>query len=525
MKQLLLLLLFPFISFSQSATITPGTKGTVQLPVLSYSQINSIPSPKAGMMVFDSTFKCLKYYNGIKWLCSSQNDENRYAVGFAWKHNHSSYQGSDIVSKLHIDNNNNVYISGMLAGGYMYPFVAKYSPTGNLLWNYEPFSLNYSNAPALFTDVDSNTYAIFTISWRGYSGVGIHKILPNGNAAWVVGLSDYQSSANAANLFIDNNQNIYVTGTFSGTITTDAGTISSTNGDAFIAKYSKDGIVQWIKNAPSPVIGINSNGESYFTKTFTNSLLIQGNYYNSYGGTDILFGKLNMNGQLNWIKHIGSAGNEKITSASIDASGNFYATGSFSSSVSFDGNIANAVDAEDFFVAKYNTDGVFNWVRNGGGIGKDEGVKLQLTNDDNIVVSGIASSNSVSFYPNITINPSTSPSNFLLKYDSNGNIAWAKPNEPSTNFKVNKSGNIYMWANIGNGNIYTPAGINILTKYLSNGEFVYRQINGGTIYDLEFGNDNHFFFTGNFNNTIQIGASTLTCTDGYGDIFISHWIE
>lgn len=532
MKKLLLLLfsLSAFFAFSQSTTITSGSQGVVQLPRLSYEQINAIPNPKAGMMVFDSTFKCLKYYTGTKWLCSSQNDNNTNAVGFAWNHKFYGYYGDDRASNIYVDINNNVYISGRLGTGYINPFVAKYSPTGSLLWQYESQAVNYESAPALFTDANNNTFALYTTRWKGYSSLGCYKFLPNGTLDWQTGLSATYSSnksdVRAENMFLDNNQNIYITGNFYGTITTDAGAINSNDGSSFIAKYSNGGAIQWIKNVPKRVVGVNPNGEAYFAGYFDNSLFFNNSVYYSYGGSDMIFGKLNSSGQPLWLKHIGGPGNDKITDAAIDTNGNLFAIGSFSNSVNFDGNTATAVDSEDFIVIKYNTNGVFQWIRNGGGLGKDEGVNLQISNGNHPVISGIASSNSVSFYPDIIINPATSPSNFLIKYNGeNGDITWIKPNEASNQFKVNANGDIYTWSNIGGSEYGYENAVHIFTKYNENGEFAYRQINGGMVTDLAFGLNKHFFFTGSFVKTVQIGASTLICSDEKGDIFISHWME
>ncbi len=48
----------------QSATITPGF---ITIPQFSFAAISAIISPQRGMMVYDITNECLRYYNGSVW--------------------------------------------------------------------------------------------------------------------------------------------------------------------------------------------------------------------------------------------------------------------------------------------------------------------------------------------------------------------------------------------------------------------------------------------------------------------------
>src|SRR6218665_648913 len=121
MKNLLLIIIFISTSrllLAQSVTITPGTQGNVQMPRLSYDQIIAIPNPQLGMMAFDTTFKCLKYYNGNKWLCTSQTEGDGKLAGFAWQKKNTSTLGADYITSIATDADNNVYIAGYLRDYY-----------------------------------------------------------------------------------------------------------------------------------------------------------------------------------------------------------------------------------------------------------------------------------------------------------------------------------------------------------------------------------------------------------------------
>lgn len=527
---LLFCLLGCFYANAQSTTITAGSSGSVSVPKLSFDQIMAIPNPQAGMMAFDSTFKCLKYYNGSKWLCTSQNGNDNSAIGFAWKKTvyNNGYERANAIA---IDKNNNIYITGSVGTEALYGYIAKFSPNGALIWEYTDYFYHSNRTSAIAVDDNFQVYALLNTSFR-YSNIGILKLDANGALLWRKnGFGDMGTYRYAENIYFDNNQQMYVTGRFDTNLTIDAFTIGSNIGnEGFVVKLSGDGSVQWLKSTKSGLLSkVAANGECYFAGHFTGSVSVEGNTLNSTGNEDILIGKLNNNGSLAWLKRAGGIGTDKANTIAVDNAGDVYIAGSFSGNAYFDTTPVNAIDGEDFYVVKYRSDGLFLWLRNGGGAGIDSGMKIELSSTGQPIILGSASSNSLTFYPNFVLSPPVSPGNFLIRYDAvSGNITWAKAVENAADFKVSPQDEIYTWQNIavgmadpGNSKGYHT----ILTKYLSDGTFGYRQINGGVLQNLAFGTNKHFFFIGNYSDTIQVGASTLTSTDNQGDMFISHWME
>lgn len=190
-----------------------------------------------------------------------------------------------------------------------------------------------------------------------------------------------------------------------------------------------------------------------------------------------------------------------------------YLTGSFSGNAYFDTTPANAVDSEDFFIVKYRSEGIFLWVRNGGGAGIDSGSQIEITPENNIVVIGSTSSNSATFYPDVSLIHNNNYRGFLINYNGdNGDIIWLKSIPGSSQMKLNFIGNIYVWA---------PS---LYAKYLANGTFSYQQNFSGTARAMALAGTNHILFTGDFRGVVRIGSSILTCEDE-GDIYVSHWVE
>ncbi|GAB3517928.1 hypothetical protein GCM10027442_37980 [Emticicia fontis] len=511
---------------AQSTTITAGSTGSVSVPKLSYDQILAIPNPQAGMMAFDSTFKCLKYYDGNKWLCTSQTDNG--AVGFAWKKTIYN-NGLESAISLTVDSQNNVYMTGSVGNGeVLYGYIVKFSPNGNLIWQYTDLSYQSNIYGDIVVDENSQVYALCNTSFR-YSNMAVLKLDANGNLLWRKNGSGQMGSYRyAENIYLDNNKNVYVTGRFSTNLNIDSFSLTAPLGyEGFVMKLANDGTTLWLKSTKNAWLSkVSKTGECYFAGHFTGAVSFDATNLNSLGDEDILIGKYNNDGALAWVKSAGGTGTDKANAIAVDNAGDVYVTGSFSGNANFDTTPVNAVDAEDFYIVKYGTDGSFLWLRNGGGIGIDSGMKIEISAANQPVVLGAATSNSLTFYPNLVLNPSKSPSNFLIKYNAdNGNITWAKVIEDALDFRINSSDEIYTWYNIA-GTQTQPQGFqHTINKYLGNGTFVYRQFNGGILKDFAFGTDKHFFYVGNFADTVHIGTSTLTSTDMWGDMFISHWMD
>ncbi|WP_394991109.1 SBBP repeat-containing protein [Emticicia sp.] len=518
------LLLFCQIVNAQSTLITSGGQGTVQVPKLSYDQITAIPNPKAGMVAFDSTFRCLRYYTGSKWLCTSQSESNNSTnpVGFAWRKG-GSYDYDHSYSLL-TDANNNVYISGIIT--YVGCFIAKFSSNGTLIWEKYIGGYNSSNA-TIKIDINFNVYVVYnTSSSLGCKTIWIEKYNSIGDLIW----SNRNSDCNynfGYDIFLDTNNNVYLAGTISGSLTFGSTTINSTvNNETFVAKFSNSGSFMWVKTMRYSNVIISNNGDCVFAGYFSGSTSIETNNFNSFGNEDILIGKYDTNGSLIWVKQAGGSGIDKANDLKVDASGNVYVTGSFSTSSNFSGNTINSIGLEDFFVVKYQANGTLSWIKQGGGTGIDKGLKMELNPVNDPIVLGECNSNPTSFSSS-AIFPSQTPSSFLIRYfQYTGDLSWVKIVENAINFKINSSGNIYTWSkSIG----YIPGGgvpnyTFIFSKYSGDGTLMYTQRQGGNAKTMTFGNNNDFFFTGIFQGTVQMGASTLTDIGGQ-DIFVSHWME
>ena len=119
-----------------------------------------------------------------------------------------------------------------------------------------------------------------------------------------------------------------------------------------------------------------------------------------------------------WIRSAGSQMIDEGTDISTDDAGNV--TGYFSGTTDFGGIIESSAGITDVFVMKYNTNGVLQWVRTGGGTGNDRGSAIHADNIGNCYVTGY-------FYGTASFSGTIITSQgaqdiFIAKYDSNGNV-------------------------------------------------------------------------------------------------------
>ena len=79
-----------------------------------------------------------------------------------------------------------------------------------------------------------------------------------------------------------------------------------------------------------------------------------------------------------WAKKLGGSEGDVAGGVAVDSAGNCYVTGTFSGTATFDGVSLTSSGAGDAFVAKFNGDGVLQWVRKAGGARHDDGQAIAV---------------------------------------------------------------------------------------------------------------------------------------------------
>lgn len=212
-----------------------------------------------------------------------------------------------------------------------------------------------------------------------------------------------------------------------------------------------------------------------------------------------------------------------------DVHGNVYAAGFFYGTALFGADTITDTDGpfQNIFIVKYDALGNVKWVRSGNGYADAYG----LSADDygNVYLAGDFYSDSISFGSSLLVNPVSGTSNgYLIKYDSSGDVLWAKDLGGKTNDYVSgvstdHSGNVYVTGYftgdslVLDNTVLHQSGVDnvFLAKFNSSGTAIWANSEGGTGTDgpsaVTTDSLGNIFITGYFSSaTMTFGTVTLS---------------
>jgi hypothetical protein len=247
----------------------------------------------------------------------------------------------------------------------------------------------------------------------------------------------------ANSVAMDASGNAYLTGSYTSAFI-DFGTISLLNAfsgtaDVCVAKYDATGAVLWAKTYGGVAgdagtgITVDGFGNVFVTGWFTSDTIIFGSQMllnSASASSDFFILKLDPSGNVVWAKSAGGSGNDRPWDVTTDASGNSYATGSYTSpTINFGtGTLTNAGPTQhDIFVVKYDANGTPQWSKTVGGANNDAAYGCQTDASGNIYVVGSFASASIDFGSGALTNVQTGFHDFCInKYDAAGNSLWSR---------------------------------------------------------------------------------------------------
>lgn len=275
-----------------------------------------------------------------------------------------------------------------------------------------------------FTDTLLVNGSVYTSA--GQTDIFISKHNFYGNLDWI---KTFGGTGSEVGIGVDTDSagNIYVTGYFTEQL--QIGNVSLTSlgsWDVFAIKLSYDGRVIWAKQESTSRlevgygIAVTDQGEAYVTGWYVDQLDLHNNTsLLSHGGGEIFIIKYDTNGDILWADTAGSASEDYGFTVGVDTAGSCYINGIQSGNSIFgdDGLLTPGM-----FVAKWNTNGVFQWVRGGDNAG---GTSVAVSPSGNAYTIGRISAPCQ--VGDISISEVNGPDDILITcLDTNGNWQWAK---------------------------------------------------------------------------------------------------
>ncbi|OJJ14315.1 hypothetical protein BKI52_43330 [marine bacterium AO1-C] len=343
-------------------------------------------------------------------------------------------------------------------------FINTFVQAQNFQWARQVGGTGQQRIQETVIDVDGNLYCIgvfqgtvdfdpgintFNLTSKGGNDIFVTKLNNDGNFVWAYQLgstgNDWGSS-----IALDANNHVLIAGLFNGTMDFDPSSniANLSSGNMFIAKYDSDRNYLWAKgiSARSSIkMDTDKDGNLYVIGSLqgTADLDPSTNVANvtASGINDIYVAKYNKDGLFQWVNNIG--GNDwtlpkKIT---VDDDGNLYIVGEFMGTVDLDMGTGTSNRTSkgnlDAFIAKYNTNGVFQWGDVIGGSNIDSSVDVAVADDGQVYFVGDFRRIEADDNNNVNLTSIGGTDIFLVSYNKDGVPQWTKTIGGGRNENVN----------------------------------------------------------------------------------------
>lgn len=336
---------------------------------------------------------------------------------------HFTGMGQNVPQFIVTDNSGNIYVGGNFNGtishegtslttvGLQDIFIAKYSPSGSLLWIKQFGGSGTENIYGLVLSNDEK-YLFVGLTFNGTTDLGGYVFVAENNDVAIMKITNTGDVENAfvvaqgenhqvnGNLDVDENNNIYVLVNYTSFADIYGNKFYGNENSSrqnLLAKFDEWGNLLWVNQyeTSSSLTYIRSvsyyNNQIFISGLFSGSLSFPNNtIINSSNTRDGFVAQLDADGNDIWVrKIIGSNGDVYVHRHGIDEYGNIYLAGYFNSSSlnidSTDSELStihpqNAGDY-DMFLIKYNNAGTLQWVKTWGSSGEDKLYSVAANNN------------------------------------------------------------------------------------------------------------------------------------------------
>lgn len=330
-------------------------------------------------------------------------------------------------------------------------YLMKYDNNGNVLWAKSAVSLcaltfSYTSmGTSVCTDANGDVLVAGVCGSSSKSTAFLAKYDPSGTLLW--GRSTINGNNEiACSVSCDSSKNIYLAGVFTSSVVFGSDTLLGSGfRNYFLVKYDANGNQIWSTcNSSGSVffdvvdglgvsVSAEPNGNAFLTGAFTGPSMVLGSYTltGNAGSANIFLAKYDASGNVLWATASSAAttSNNIACSVSADGIGNAYITGYYTSyNLTFGSNtIINFVGTQNMFIAKYDGSGNNLWVKNSRNNADDEIGYSVSSNSTTVLLTG--STTSVLTIGTNVYSPTSSSlgdNGFITKFDTNGNLLYGE---------------------------------------------------------------------------------------------------
>jgi hypothetical protein len=355
----------------------------------------------------------------------------------------------------------------------------------------------------------------------------------------------------------DANGNLYVTGGVQYPVAyfqTDTFNVSGFN-DIYLAKYDANGNELWVKHFGGSYFNSTNQksegGSSVVFNPNTNSIYLSGVFIGTCtidtitlltapSDIQIFLAKFDLNGNCLWAKSAGSGGDEGVVTMAISSSNSIYLSGTVKYNATFD----TIHTGNGGYLAMYSESGncqwakiIYNGVLNNFYGSTVSPYSIQLYNGDLFII-GYKASDSAYVDTILITNTSNYHPLVLARFDSIGNVKWAKQmGGPFPEFAIlsmDNNGNCYLGSKFFGGyvvvdsdTVYAMGTTDFFfTKYDQNGNFKWVRQGNATLNARAIGTssdaEGNVYLTGSFSGNATFGTFNVTANTTE-DMFIARY--
>lgn len=333
--------------------------------------------------------------------------------------------GTDVARDLTVDADGNVIVVGSFSGsasidgtwmngdGVLEAFIAKFSPSGDLLWTRVITGPGEDMARGVVTEEDGTIYVVghftdtVTFHGSGNEAVGakgeggkdlfIAKYQADGAYVWhLTGGGREDDTATDIDRYPWSGK-LYVSGGFQergkfGSVTLLANGLT----DALLLKLDADGNVHWVRKGGgdehdvAAAVAVDQTNESvYIAGDYYLEADFNGTELLSVGSSDMFLAKFNSDGDQEWVVSNGGTNVDVATDIGVDYNNQVYVCGYYQLTTNFQNHSATALGYNDVFLSQFDENGTCNWLTSAGSNALDNCLGMDVAWDGTTYMCGM----------------------------------------------------------------------------------------------------------------------------------------